>query len=107
MTDTIESPQTKVAELQAALEVGREKKFEYRQLLKDFKKQRPEPGTRILAFSPCYPKGSPERLRMVTVIPVGMEEVTAYATEQDLNDAFMKTIDNFESTAPDGEAGVL
>jgi len=29
------------------------------------------------------------RLRMVTVLPVGMDEVTAYATEQDIEDLAM------------------
>ncbi len=56
---------------------------------KDFKKERPAPGTRILAFSPCYPKGHPDRLRMVTVIPVGMDEVTAYMTDDDIQDAVL------------------
>lgn len=65
-------------------------------LFKDFKKERPAPGTRILAFSPCYPKGNPDRLRMVTVIPVGMEEVTAYATVEDVEMAV--TVDGLFST---------
>ena len=55
-------------------------------LFKDFKKGHPEPGTRILAFSPCYPEGHPDRLRMVTVLPVGMDEVALYATEKALLD---------------------
>lgn len=51
---------------------------------RDFKKERPPAGTRILAFSPVYPDGDPMRFRMVTVLPVGMDEVVSYATEADL-----------------------
>lgn len=53
---------------------------------RDFKQDRPAAGTRILAFSPVYPKGDPMRFRMVTVIEVGMDEVAAYLTERDLED---------------------
>lgn len=53
-------------------------------MFRDFKADRPEPGTRVLAFSPVYKHGDPMRFRMVTVLPVGMEEVTAYATESDI-----------------------
>lgn len=55
-------------------------------MFRNFKTDRPEPGTRILAFSPIYKRGDPMRLRMVTVLPVGMEEITAYATEQDIEE---------------------
>lgn len=58
-------------------------------MFRNFKTERPESGTRVLAFSPVYKRGDPMRLRMVTVLPVGMEEVTAYATEQDVEDACM------------------
>lgn len=56
---------------------------------KDFKKNPPAPGTRILAYSPIYPKGDPMRFRMVSVLPCEMAEVVAYVTEQDLIDAVM------------------
>ncbi len=56
---------------------------------KDFKTNPPAPGTRILAYSPVYPKGDPMRFRLVTVIPAAMDEVAAYMTEQDLTDAVM------------------
>lgn len=56
-------------------------------MFRDFKKERPAPGTRILAFSPRYKVGDPMRLRMTIVMDGGMEEVTAYATEQDIEDA--------------------
>jgi hypothetical protein len=58
-------------------------------MFRNFKTDRPEPGTRVLAFSPIYKQGDPMRLRMVTVLLVGMEEVTAYATEQDIEDSCM------------------
>lgn len=53
-------------------------------LFRSFKNERPEPGTRILAFSPVYKRGDPMRLRMVTVLPVGMDEVSVYALEPDI-----------------------
>lgn len=55
-------------------------------MFRNFKTDRPEPGTRILPPRPIYKRGDPMRLRMVTVLPVGMEEVSAYATEQDIED---------------------
>ena len=55
-------------------------------MFRDFMKERPAPGTRILAFSPRYKVGDPMRLRMTIVMDEGMEEVTAYATEQDIED---------------------
>lgn len=58
-------------------------------LFKDFKADRPEPGTRILAFSPVYKRGDHMRLRMVTVLPVDMDEVRSYALEKDIEDAVM------------------
>lgn len=56
-------------------------------MFRNFKTDRPQAGTRVLAFSPIYKRGDPMRLRMVTVLPVGMDEVTAYATEQDIEES--------------------
>lgn len=53
---------------------------------RNFKTDRPAAGTRILAFSPAYPKGDAMRFRMVTVLPIAMDEVVAYMTERDLED---------------------
>lgn len=53
---------------------------------RDFKQNRPSVGTRILAFSAVYRKGDPMRFRMMTVLDSGMDEVTAYLTERDLED---------------------
>ena len=58
----------------------------YKPLFKDFKKEPPTPGTRILAFSPLYPKGDPMRFRLVTVLPCEMLEIHSYAVETDLED---------------------
>ena len=55
-------------------------------LFKDFQRDPPAPGTRILAFAPVYPKGDPMRLRFVTTLPCEMAEITAYALESDIED---------------------
>lgn len=54
--------------------------------LRNFRTERPDAGTKVLAFSPVYKRGDPMRWRFVQVLPVGMDEVVAYMLMDDLED---------------------